>query len=274
MASKKWTEKSAVTTVDGKDLSLLVANADTSSYKITIANLLSGWVADTNTWAYSSADAPTFIASVNADMTDIIGVGMRIKLTQSSAEKFFIVTAVGAFSAGATLITFYGGTSFTLTAAAVSLVSWSAVKAPIGFPLNPTLWTVEKRNVAGWTQLAPTQDVWYNVESIVVPVGMWNLYYEAPMYSNGPAVGCPALTTLSNANNTELDKDMTCFSGAVVQGVSGVATWNHVTRQKIFLLSAKTTYYLNFSVPASGMTSIAATSTFSPIIIRAVCAYL
>ena len=40
-----------------------------------------GWITATGTWTFSSADAPTYVISVNNDQTAIIGVGMRIKLT-------------------------------------------------------------------------------------------------------------------------------------------------------------------------------------------------
>jgi hypothetical protein len=63
------------------------------------------WIADENTWTYSSADDPTFVISVDADMTGLIGVGNRIELVQSGSTKYFIVTAVGTYSGGATLIT-------------------------------------------------------------------------------------------------------------------------------------------------------------------------
>jgi hypothetical protein len=59
--------------------------------------LSSGWIPADGTWTFSSADAPTYVVSVNADMTGIISVGMKIKLTHATV-KYFIVTAVGAFS--------------------------------------------------------------------------------------------------------------------------------------------------------------------------------
>lgn len=56
----------------------------------------SGWVenAEDVTWSYSSADSPSFVASVNADMTAVLSAGMRVRLTQTTV-KYFLVTKVG-----------------------------------------------------------------------------------------------------------------------------------------------------------------------------------
>ena len=100
------------------------------------------WTSDSNTWTFSSADSPTFVISVNADMTALITAGTQIQLTQSATVKYFIVTAVGAYSGGATLITVYGGTDYTLANSAITSPNYSYAKAPTGFPLSPAKWTV------------------------------------------------------------------------------------------------------------------------------------
>lgn len=107
---------------------------DGGDKKVKVSTLVgAGWIGDPNTWTYSSADAPTFVASVNADVTGILSEGMRIKLTQTTA-KYFIVTAVAAFSGGATLITLYGGTDYVLANAAITAPAYSSAYAPLGFP--------------------------------------------------------------------------------------------------------------------------------------------
>lgn len=44
-----------------------------------------GWTSSSATWSYSSADSPTFIASVNADLTSLVSKGMRVSLQQTQA---------------------------------------------------------------------------------------------------------------------------------------------------------------------------------------------
>ncbi len=102
-----------------------------------------GWVADANTWTYSSADHPTYVISINADMTAVLSPGMRIKYTQT-VVKYAIITAVGSYSGGATLITVYCGNSlYDVDNEAISGTYYSTAKAPLGFPLNPIYWTEE-----------------------------------------------------------------------------------------------------------------------------------
>ena len=72
-----------------------------------------GWTAITATGTSGTLDSPSFEISFDADMTALISLGDRIKITQATT-KYFIVTKVGAFSGGNTIITCYGGTDYTL----------------------------------------------------------------------------------------------------------------------------------------------------------------
>lgn len=90
--------------------------------------LENGWIPLTGTFTYSSADSPTFVITTSVDLTGIVGLGMKIKLTQATT-KYFIVTAITNNS-----ITMYGGTDYTLTNSAISNVYYSMLKAPFGFP--------------------------------------------------------------------------------------------------------------------------------------------
>ena len=142
--------------------------------------LSTGWQTGPGTWTYSSADSPTFVLTTSVDLSSFIGVGARIKLTQTT-EKFFIVTAISG-----TAITLYGGTDYTLTAAAITSAYFSIMKAPAGFPLNPTKWTVEATDTADRVQGSPTQNVWYNLGSFStsVPIGCWKLEYYVALASD------------------------------------------------------------------------------------------
>jgi hypothetical protein len=96
--------------------------------------MLLGWVDFIwygSTLAYVDADAPTFMFSVNADVTGVVAPGMYVRLTQTT-DKFFIVTAVGAFSGGVTEITVDGGGTYTVANAAISDGAFSTHKAPFG----------------------------------------------------------------------------------------------------------------------------------------------
>lgn len=237
--------------------------------------ILLGWIAFSwagSTLAYVSADAPTFVFSINADVTAVIEPGMRIRLTQTT-DKFFIVTAVGAFAAGVTPITVYGGTDYTLANAAISAGAFSMSKKPFGFNVNPAKWTVELNDVSTRTVSSPTASVWLNPSalSLSIPIGLWRVSHAESGFINVGAAGAFALfATLSTANNTQSDPDFTSY--AAVYSSSTLVSVPH-GREKVILLAAKTSYFLNIQTTNSA-TSIGWNGTVEPTIVRAVCAYL
>ncbi len=246
--------------------------AGVTTATIAGAGSTDGWTAAGETWTYTSVDAPTGVFGVNADVTAKYSVGMRVKFTQTTV-KYGIITAVGAFSAGSTPITICTGTDYTLANAAITLPFWSMVKAPFGFPQNPTKWTVELNDTSAITQATPTANTWYNPGSlsISIPIGCWNVSYQVSAYfSDATAAGYTQNVTLSTANNSQSDADWTA------------AIYNNVirellvtlTRQKIIAVTVKTSYFLNAMTPNTGLDSINIQGSSAPTIIRAVCAYL
>jgi hypothetical protein len=211
------------------------------------------WIADENTWTYSSADDPTFVISVDADMTGLIGVGNRIELVQSGSTKYFIVTAVGTYSGGATLITVFGGTDFDLANETISSPKYSRVKAPFGFPMDKTKWRVTLTDETYAVQNSPTASVWYNLGSlsIDIPIGSWRVYWEAGLEIQdtlASAGGRGFRATMSTTSSTESDDDLTgtyTFSMPAITNGTSRATLH---REKMLNLSSKTTYYLNANV--------------------------
>lgn len=212
-----------------------------------------GWIADANTWTYSSADAPTFVISVNADMTGVLSPGMRIKLTQTTA-KYFVVMVVGNFGGGATLITVDGGTDYTLANAAITSPYYSTAKAPLGFPLDVTKWRLVVSDTSDQTQASPSAATWYNIGtiSIAIPLGLRLVYYsvllDARRSSNG---ACGQDVTLSTANNSESN---TAFTSTLYDSNTMIVQ-QFVHREVYLTLVSKTTYYLN-SQGQTGMASI------------------
>lgn len=239
-----------------------------------------GWVADGNTWSYSSDDAPSFEISIDADMTTMLAPGMRIKITQTS-EKFFVITAVGAFGGGATVITVYGGTDYTLANAGITNPYYSPVKAPFGFPLDPAKWSVIVTDTTSRSQAAPVKNTWYNLGGaacqISAPIGIWHGSYKVTKYGyKSSAVTNFVQVTLSTANNTESDANWT------TGGYSGGGSGTFDLSQTVFMsgvinVAVKTTLYLNClwdrTASADG-TSIQFMNDSSPMVLSLVCAYL
>lgn len=248
----------------------LLSSSGSTAVAYVDAPLLTGWTATSATLTYSSADAPTFVATTSLDLTAVIPVGAKIKLTQTTA-KYFIVTAIDA-----TTITLYGGTDYTLANAAITLPFYSLARSPVGFPLSPLKWTVETRDIVTRTQATPVAGTWYNpnATSISVPIGCWSLEYEANLYFDDNSTVGEVLATLSTANNSESDVDFTTYARVVAAGATNMTTGTPSFRKKHLLLAAKTSYYINVKTGQAGVVTIGLDGGTSPTIIRAVCAYL
>ncbi len=224
------------------------------------------------TLSYSSADAPVFVVSTSDDLTDSVSVGMRLRISQATGgTKYFIVVAVTN-----SVITIYGGTDYSLTNETISSPVFSSAKAPVGFPLSPTKWTVETASSSDFTQSSPTDGTWYNATSLSIPIGSWNVSYYATLYLNKTT---PTIldggTTLSTSNNSESDSELSTRQAI---GSDTVLLARRMA-QKTLVLTSKTTYYLNMMSRQSSITTVGILGDPSvypngKVIIRAVCAYL
>lgn len=259
----------------GTDGQILTTNGTTPSWGAGVSDGWNSYTAVTPT--RSSADNPTYVLSfAGVDLTSVLSVGMKIRITQSTV-KYFIITAI-AFSTNTT-VTVYGGTDYDVddtSSTAITAFAYSTVKAPYGFPLDPIKWTEETVNNSNNTQSSPTSGTWYNTGSInlTVPIGAWRLSYRsyADAFKTG-ATSIDVLITLSTTSNGETDNKLTTYLAA--QGASGTMQFTATpTQEKYITLSSKTTYYLNHKTNVSSMGNIAFRGDLTIIVIRAECAYL
>lgn len=284
---------SKTTPVDADEIPVVDSASSNILKKLTWANLKatlktyfdtlyppkSGWISySTVTPTRASADDPTYVLTfAGVDLTSTISVGMKVKFTQNSTVRYGIVTAIS-FSTDTTL-TLYGGTDYDVddTATyAISAFNYSTEKAPVGFPLDPSKWTVTTTDTSDRQQTSPVQNTWYNLGSIniVVPIGSWRTSYQcapSPLYNTNTSAN--QYVTLSTANNSESDSDFTVFS------YSGGASGNirhdmPIFKEKFLSLASKTTYYLNSKTDNTSQTQLNLRNSIQKTIIRAVCAYL
>ncbi len=234
--------------------------------------LSTGWQTGPGTWTYSSADSPTFVLTTSIDLSSFIGVGARIKLTQTTA-KYFIVTAISG-----TTITLYGGTDYTLTSDAITLPYFSIMKAPIGFPMSPLKWQAQTTDTSNQTQATASAGTWYNPGSLSlsIPIGAWNVSYQAvaQVYEPSNSAGLNIALTLSTANNSQSDADFTVSITRTFGSATMQIMQEYMTATKSLLLAAKTPYYLNVSTSTASTDQINIKGDNRTTIIRAVCAYL
>jgi hypothetical protein len=235
----------------------------------TMSGTWDGWISAGETWTYASADDPTYTFTVAADVTTKYSVGMKIKLTQGTV-KYFIITAISAYSGGNTTITVYGGTDYDLASSAISANAYSMMRTPVGFPMSPAKWSQTLTDTTLRTRGNPTQNTWYNLgsTSLSIPVGSWNVFWHLLAVSETAEKDCQV--TLSTANNSESDANNT--SGYRSMGGNNMGT--SITNTTFLTLSSKTTYYLNARCVNTGNALIAYLNIRQPLTIRATCAYL
>lgn len=226
----------------------------------------SDWNAITAILTYASADGPTFIANTSFDLTSVISVGMKLRLTQTTV-KYFIVTAITS-----TTITLYGGIDYVLANVGIVDVRYSSMKSPFGFPLDRDKWTVSVSFASNVAQSSPVANTWYNLNSalISVPIGKWILeYFTIAQCGAGTSQDRYLNVTLSTANNTQSNA---AYSNQFAQPS---CTFSRFPFSKIFNYStlAKITLYLN-TMSNTNTDSLSNLGNESPTIIKAVCAYL
>lgn len=263
----------------------LAANSDTllasqKAVKTYVTNNAGGaWTTySAVTPTTGTLDDPSFpIVFAGVDLTSVLTVGMKVRITQSTV-KYFIITKV-AFSTDTT-VTLYGGTDYDLVASgttAISAFAYSGYRVPVGFPMSPAKWQVKVTDTTQRTQATPSAGTWYNLnsaEQISIPIGVWEVDYQvtAQVQDSG-ATQVDIYTTLSTANNTESDKEFTSL--IQITGASGNPN-NVMTsiRSKVLDLSSKTSYFLNSKTDNSGITQLDHRNDLATLVIKAVCAYL
>jgi hypothetical protein len=227
-----------------------------SNLQAQIDQLVSGWIPAGETWSYTAADAPIFSITVPGNVTGKYKPGQRVKITQDSVTKYFIIHLV-TFLTPNTILSVYGGTLHTLTNSAITNPTWSPHKAPLGFPLEADKWTVTATNSANAAKTNPTNGVWYGGNgltpdgpSIVLPIGSWHVSYSATVAyaSNTAAVANIGVkVTLSAQNNTESDDELTAAFLMSLPANASLLARSQLSREKALVITSKQTYYLNLT---------------------------
>jgi hypothetical protein len=231
---------------------------------------LTGWI-DAPALTFSAADAPVYTVTCNGDYTLIIPVGARIALTHSGVTKYFIVVKTS-YSSPNTTFTLYGGTDYTLAAGAITNPYYSIVKAPVGFPLDPTKWTVTFTDSTKREQATPTVSTWYNLGSlsVAVPIGAWRVRSKILAQVNmSDGAWVDLFVTISTGNNNESTPELT---DKVFVRPSDSAAFV-AKAQGLIVLASKTTHYFNAKTTGS-VSSIEFSNDQTAMVVKFECAYL
>ena len=151
-----------------------------------------GWVAATDTWTYQTSTTFT----VNGDVTSKLGVGMKVKLVNSTLKYFYITSVV--YAPFSTTVTVNGGSDYTLANAAITGTYYSCVDTPVGFPnfftwtpghtgfsVNPVV-NFSKFSIKGGSlhliyhvsSAGTSNATTFTITGLPVPVASWNISSE------------------------------------------------------------------------------------------------
>lgn len=227
-----------------------------------------GWIAAAETFTYatnaSSVNTNTvYYGTITApgDLTTKYTNGTKLKFTNSTVKYGVIVKS--AYAAGTTTFTVYLGTDYQLTAVAITNVYYAIpMTSPMGFPRQRSKWDVYTQDLTERSKSSPSANTWYNDPTgsntliVEIPVGLWNVQFNCYVLAAKAAstdVNC--YVTLSTANNSESDTDMTGIS--YQGGPSGSQTQaTEVSREKQYDITAVASYYLNIETTIASMTTI------------------
>lgn len=259
---------------DGKiaQVALYSAKVTQANIRATISQGLSG--SETSLLcAYSfngvvtdlSSNAYTLTANNSATATATDSpFGGQADGTISSTLDYAIITKT-AFSTNTTLTVQVPEGCTIPTTGGVSAMSYSTQKAPYLMPVQRGKWRIQAITKTADFQSAPVAGTWYNLgptsgttggNLLTIPTGEWLHGYEASCWALGGGVTDSIMyATLSNANNTEIDSDMTSVVFIHATGSATLEIISQTKREKELSLTSATAYYLNAKATVS-MSSI------------------
>lgn len=223
------------------------------------------------TFTFVSWDSTTYtgVISSNLDMTPYLNVGMKVKFTQNSTIKYAFITAITS-----TQLTLFLGTDYSLNNNAISNSYYSMLKAPYGFPLDKSKWTVTFTDTTQRAQTSPVAGTWYNLGSLStnLPIGAWDVSHKIWAYFARETTGYSSLfTCISTTNNGASNTKYVTSCAGYGTGIAsfGFSSIRHVT----ITVTSKTTFYFN-CMTFDSATKIAFNNNESALLFEAVCAYL
>jgi len=233
-----------------------IAQVAIYSAKVTQATILASMNQTLTGSETSLVSAYTFNNSINdlsANANNLTPQGSAVATSADSpmnATEYGIVMA-NSFSTNTTL-TVQVPEGYSLpTSGGIGTVSYSTQKTPYGFPGQRGKWTLEVLNRTLASQTTPTQNVWYNIGSlqISIPAGDWIVGYDADIYGDRASGDINISYTLSNANNTELDRRFTSNLSAA----NTISLGANQYKAAPLSISSQTVYYGNLTTRALGI---------------------
>lgn len=266
-----------VSELASNDYLIVLDSSANIAKKVSVANAFGipdfGWTASGESWTFSSwtSGTRTGVITVPTDATNKYQAGMRIKISQSTGgTKYGIVHKVEA-----TQLTVFFPEGTTLENEAITSPFYTSLKAPLGFNLNPDLWSLKTED----TTNRSTTSTSYASLSVtrILPAGVWSVYLKASTYFEAPASSSvfAASITLSTNASTETNPESTLYCvHEAATNANDTAVGASLTSRSIFNLSSQTTLTLMGRTTNASTPAFARGSTGPATIIRATSAYL
>lgn len=242
---------------------------------------VSGWIAlDDVVFTYSSADAPSFVISSNADLSTIIELGTKLRILQSGSYSYYFVTKIDAFSAGAQLITVYGGGGdgvsgvnnalYSVAATTITSVDYSNSKKPFGFPITPDSWTYNLTKSVAYSTTSLTYVELDTALQTRMPIGSWRVEFSLSTYYGSGGTDSAGFIALSSSTSAPSTKELLVSEGLY----SGAAFVVNTKPMPCYIdNTSKTTYYVIGKRSASS-TIVQVDGSVRTTYIKYICNYL
>lgn len=266
VSSAKITQANVRTLISqGLTSSLISSNNIVSAYSFNNS------INDLNTTNANNLTASGSATATNADSP----YGTQGSGLISSTLDYAIVQSA-TFSTNTTLTVQVPEGCTIPTSGGVSAVAYSAQRNPYGFPGQRGKWrltSMAKTLVSSGGSVSP--GTWLNTgyRQFYLPIGSWVLGFNAVPYYYRTGTNAEFKGTLSTANNTESNTELTVASS--VEGASGtMAARNSMNRETDVTISSATQYYLNVTAVNNALGDAGWLDSYSPGIIYAENAYL
>lgn len=202
-----------------------------------------------------STDNPTVVLRFNADVTDYIWKGMRIKATENSIVHYFIVSADPVFSSPNTDVTCLSEIDTTTPTQAKNLIGATTISAvayappktyPKGFPISPLSWGIYKA-LGILSQSSPVSGTIYNPgsETFVLPIGDWSFVtvkQSGAQTSSGRRANYTSGWSTSTASFTHDDLTINTWTEWSASA-AGSRDYQNKKSEAILSLTSKTTFF-------------------------------
>lgn len=253
-----------------------IAQAAIYNAKVTQANVvatISQGLAGTETSLISAYSFNNSINDLNANANNLTANGSAVATNADSpfaqdddgvplgTTDCGIIQSVS-FSTNTTVVVQLAEGCTIPTSGGVSTVLYSLQKTPFGFPSDLGRWTLEVLFKGTFTQSSPVSGTWYNMTTtsgtsggmrMTFPIGYFKQGWDGWVQPTGGASGGSMYVTLSTANNTESDNNLTARN--YIQTAS-IAYGDTFSRSKNIKLTAQTDYYLNAKTDIGSMSTI------------------